>query len=385
MSVKHDTPAMEPTAPDAPATTAADDAATLADRKLTAKQRFLKLGENTPYFRIEQELNRIVVNVRSIRTLLSWRENLTLRLDEADRRVAHAIRALEGFSTAYMRLKTGSRHTAFVNEMKRVRRVLSGGDDDSVQDTEKTIAGLYSAVREQLNGIRKEAPVDAKLLESVDADLRDISGLHKTLHAVLVTELPRVAEPMAMGTLLDNNVWAHLMCVIKASPEFEKPRIISDAMATLVDDMDRTARQITKVGTRTTANGATESEEAAAHRRCCALQASLQTMRKRLVALSAAFYKYRARQVASLAACTKSVTDTMGHSAIDVETVQAVNAFRRRHPVRRDMDDILELDVALDAGRGANPHQGYSMAAIMRHFKDNYVERITNNGETSHA
>ena len=369
------------------ATTSAEaiDAATLSDRTLTADQRFSKLCENTPFFRIEQSLTRIGVNVHALRSVLVWREELGRRLDEADRRVAHAIRALEGFSTAYMRLKTGARHTAFINEMKRVRKVLSGGEKGGREGGEKSLSGLYASVREQLSEIKNESPVDVSMLTAIEGDLKDVAGLHKTLHAVLVSELPKIAEPMATGTLLDNNAWAALMCAIKASPEAEKPRILAEAMAALVADMDRTARQIVKVKARTLANGATESEEAAASRKGCMLQASLHTMRKRLIALSSSFYRYRAKQVAALAVSTKSVTETMRHAAVNVETAQAVSSFRHRHPVQRIMDDIRGLDASLDSGRGANPHNGYSMGAIMRHFKNNYVERITNSGKTGNA
>ena len=363
----------------------ASDAATLSDRTLTAAQRFSKLCENTPFYRIEQLLMRIGVNVHALRSVLVWREELGRRLDEADRRVAHAIRALEGFSTAYMRLKTGARHTAFINEMRRVRKVLSGGDNGGSGGVEKSLSRLYASVREQLSEIKNEAPVDAAMLTAIEGDLKEVAGIHKTLHAVLVAELPKIAEPMAMGTLLDNNAWAALMCAIKVSPEAEKPRILAEAMAALVADMDRTARQIVKAKARTLANGATESEEAAASRKGCMLQASLHTMRKRLIALSASFYRYRAKQVVALAESTKSVTETMRHAAINVETAQAVNSFKHRHPIQRIMDDIRGMDVSLDSGRGANPHNGYSMGAIMRHFKNNYVERITNSGKTGNA
>lgn len=335
-----------------------------------------KKTEDIPFFRLESLLTAIATSLGNMRRTLDWSGELSTRVYAAESRQLHVLSELEKFNAS------GPKgNPEFLDKVQELRDFVAGTNswlDPEIREDDMSLAGIFRTVRQIAKELGAKEFVDAgnKFIKPLEKSFREVKDIHQDLHRVLGAELPKVCEESAKGTLLDNSNWANLMVRIHDAPAAGKFALIAQAMTDLTDDMDRTSRQLVKLEARTKANGATESEEAAAKRKANSLKLSVETMRRRLILLSSAFYRRRKETLDSIFEATRKVNKSLEHASVNVDTVRAAKSFRDRYGIKHSVDDLLSLDLELDKNKGSNPHLGYSLGAIMKHYRDNYQARI---------
>lgn len=349
---------------------------------MTAKETKATLDDDNPVSRIEASLNAIATNTAAMRRAYDAIFDLGRILDEAVRRQESVLRKLDAFDDKYVAsLKAGPRHSAFMRKLREVKAVLGhglaremgfgAGDYSSL-----SIAGLLRKVSAVKGEIAK-TPLMASgqaFIEPVTDELEVLRPLYQELHRILVTPLPKAAEPLAVGSLADNDGWVALLLRIKEAPEAEKAGIIAAGLKTAAEDMGRIARQAAKLEERATGKGSTAAEQEAARRRSYALHRSIDALRKRMVALAASFYAKRQRALAGLVEATKATAGALQAHGVTIETIRDAKAFRNRYGIQRLADDLVGLDAALDRGKGTNP----TLGNLLRYYHDNAQRRISN-------
>lgn len=349
---------------------------------MTAEETKITRDNDNPVSRLEVSLNAIATNTAAMRRAYDAIFDLEQLLDEAVRRQETILRALDRFDDKYVAtLKASPRHAAFMRKIREVKAVLGHGlahkiTGDPGDDSSRSLEGLLAKV----DAVRKEIAKTPLMtsgqafIEPVTAELEGIRPLYQELHRLLVTPLPKAAEPLAVGSLADNDGWVSLLLKIKEAPESEKTRLVAAGLRTAAEDMGRIARQAAKLEARATGKGSTEAEKEAARRRSYALHRSIDALRKRMVTLAASFYSKRQRTLAGLVEATKEATSALRAPGVTIETLRDVKTFRNRHGIQRLADDLLGLDAALDRGKGMNP----TLGNLMKYFHDNAQRRITN-------
>lgn len=349
---------------------------------MTAKETKATLDNDNPVTRLESSLNAIATNTAAMRRAYDAIFDLGRILDEAVRRQEAVLRKLDAFDDKYVAsLKAGPRHSAFMRKLREVKAVLGHGLAHEMglgagDYSSRSIAGLLAAV----DAVRKEIAKTPLMTSGqafvvpVTAELESLRPLYQELHRLLVTPLPKAAEPLAAGSLADNDGWVSLLLKVKAAPEAEKTALVAAGLGTAAEDMARISRQAAKLEERATGRGSTAAEQEAARRRSYALHRAIDALRKRMVALAASFYSKRQRTLAGLVAATKTVSGALQAPGVTAETIRDAKTFRNRHGIQRLADDLVGLDAALDRGKGTNP----TLGNLLKYYHDNAQRRISN-------
>ena len=342
------------------------------------------LDSDNPVTRVESLLSSIASNSAAMRRAYDSISDLQTQLESAMRRQDAVMQKLDALDDRYLAtLKAGHRHSSFMTLLRQVKSVLgygcsSKGDPEScvAGDGQRSILGILSEV----DKVRKEI-ASTPLMQSgeqfvvpVAKDLEAIKSLYRVLHSLLGSPLPKAAEPAAVGTVADNDAWVSLLLRIREAGEDGKLRLVAAAMRAAADDIYRVSRQAEKMEVRARDDGSESNERDVANRKSYALRKSVEVIRKRMTMLAASFYSKREREMTRIADATREAAAALRADGVTRDTLLEAKAFRNRHPVQRQADDILGLDASLDSGKGVNP----TLGNLMKYYKKNAQRRIAN-------